>query len=1442
MSPRANPWPCAWLPAFVVAALLAAAPLGCSSGGRAAPEAGEVSLGQLFVDGAAPEGGDGSAAAPFRTVQAAVDAAPAEGVVVVAAGVYPESVRVTADVTLRGSGALETTIEPPDGLPGVVVSDTAEVAIEALAVAGATGVGIAAFGTSLRLVDVEVRDCSAGPSAPGHGIQAADAASLELRGVRVSGCAGAGLVVERVGRTFIIDPTFLPDPEAIIDPTFGVDPTVIIDPTFSPRPAGGSAEPGIIDPTFLVANRFEDNAGGGASIIEPTFYAAGAADVAAGIIDPTFHVTIVGAAFSGNGTFGLLVRGAKVLLDQAVVAETTGAAGFGDGIVAASRPYAAVAGELTIGANVIVTGNARTGVYAAGAWAVEVRAELSKNGAGGLWVQGAGAEAHVVAPAWAAANSLAGLGVTTGASLFVNGVAVEDTVAVPVDLPGVGPTEIGVGVLALGAGSSLNVEGCSITGNASCGILAAGGSTATVTDAVASDNGSREEVLAQAVQTSEATSPFCPSGDIASSGCAPLAPPAMPQNVPIEPSCPAGQLGGPAGVCMAVGIQGCAPGFIEADGVCRPSVDKCPAGTIPEFQAGCVPVGIRGCAPMFVGEDGLCRPSMASCSDAPGTIPKFDEGCVPVGIPDCAAELVGEDGLCRPTAAACAGPDSLVDFDLGCVSIDGPDGCGEAPWGHVEGGASAAYVDPVAGSDLTGTLGSVPFRTLAKALAVVPEGGRVVLAAGVYQEGLTLKEGVEVVGRCASLVTIAGTVEPSAGFEAGVYAWQADGATLRGVTVQASAYGVIAADVADLTLASVRIVGATPYGVRVLAGADVTLDRCLVSGTQPAGGGAARGISVEAGGTATLSRCAVLDNEDAGVVAQGVGTSVTLERTLVEGGRDTDDGMLGLGLFAAEGAIATVRESAVVGNRFRGISIDYPTTALVVERSLLAGNLPAEATGSDGAALEVLGEAEAALSDSALVGNHGLGLFVSMAGSSLNATRCLVGWIVPQGSTDAANGGLWLGNGAQATLTDSALVGNPGVGLYAGNPYSEASLLRVLIEATEPYPQDATNGEGLFVGAGAGADVSDSAFIANHGAGLQAIAVGTSLSATHCLVADTQLVFHELGVPAGMGVFGSDQAQISLDGNAIVSNRIQGVVVDHGSLVTMTANLVRDTLAYPEPEGAGELAIDLAPGLVLLSSPAVLKGNAIIGNRGVGLLAGGAGVTLTAEGDLFEANLPQQQAGNFGVGLQLGDGIAATLSGLAVLDNRGYGMAAFDPGTSVTLAGSLVAGTAPEPSGGHRGLGILGQAGASVGLEGVLLRDNRVAGLMLYEATGSVQASVVGGTAMGSFADADPSELEKAQAGDGLMAASGSVLDVTHTAVFDCARGGIVFAATSSGSVTGSEAARNALGLVRPDPGAVMVDPASLFHDNTDEDVVEEEKAMPSAPSPKIPAPGLAGG
>lgn len=187
-------------------------------------DAGRDSAGPVVrVAAGAPPGGDGSAAAPFGSISAALAAPRAGGAtVLLAPGAYAEAVRIERPVTLAGACASGVTLAPPAGddpvievatagavaiedltidadRPGVILREAADdVALRRVVLAKARRFGVASDqdrGT-LAISDSVLRDVATDdPASSGTAIRPVGAARVVVERTVVERCGGSCVVL-----------------------------------------------------------------------------------------------------------------------------------------------------------------------------------------------------------------------------------------------------------------------------------------------------------------------------------------------------------------------------------------------------------------------------------------------------------------------------------------------------------------------------------------------------------------------------------------------------------------------------------------------------------------------------------------------------------------------------------------------------------------------------------------------------------------------------------------------------------------------------------------------------------------------------------------------------------------------------------------------------------------------------------------------------------------------------------------------------------------------------------------------------------------------------------------------------------------------------------------------------------------------------------------------
>jgi hypothetical protein len=147
----------------------------------------------LYVRAGA-SGGDGSAAAPFGTIGAAVAAASNGTTIALNGATFPESVTLPAGVTLLGACAEKTVIAPASGIG---LSAPGGGAVRDLTIEVTSGIGLGATGGALDVVGVAVRGGMISPALLANGATALSAHRLVVSGgspgIQIDGSATASI-------------------------------------------------------------------------------------------------------------------------------------------------------------------------------------------------------------------------------------------------------------------------------------------------------------------------------------------------------------------------------------------------------------------------------------------------------------------------------------------------------------------------------------------------------------------------------------------------------------------------------------------------------------------------------------------------------------------------------------------------------------------------------------------------------------------------------------------------------------------------------------------------------------------------------------------------------------------------------------------------------------------------------------------------------------------------------------------------------------------------------------------------------------------------------------------------------------------------------------------------------------------------------------------------
>jgi hypothetical protein len=631
-------------------------------------------------------------------------------------------------------------------------------------------------------------------------------------------------------------------------------------------------------------------------------------------------------------------------------------------------------------------------------------------------------------------------------------------------------------------------------------------------------------------------------------------------------TCPQGQVQNETGSCQTPGIQGCSELFIDpTDGLCKPSLEACPLGQIPLFNEGCQPIGIPDCAPMFIDpEDGHCKPSRDLCPV--GQIPKIDTGCQAIGIPDCHPDFLQADtGLCIPNQALCDPGHIAVPSD-GCVSLEPPGGCGDGTWGNIEALPGDVYVDAAYVGETSDGTRATPYPSLAQALEVVEEGGRIALAAGEYTDGIAFTESTSVVGRCSSMVSITG-IEPSlSGFNAVIQVRAGSESTLRDLTVSGEGVGINVVQKSSVTLE--RVVIANTVGAGLLAaGAQtvVTGSDVHITGAHPSQDTTyAIAVKVEGGASVTLNRAAITQTTGYGLRLMDPGTTFVGHELAVTETLPMTSGTIGRGVRLSDGASMELTQSVFAKSQGLGMSVYYENSTVTIRDSVIA-NQP-DGDGSFG--MEIGGGASVTLERVALRENGTLSLMVSGAGTSVTLDSCAVSDTIPMES-GAGGAGIYLKEGASMVVSDSSVAGNRDFGIHSTGTGTSLTLKGSVVEQNT----SSQNSDGVWSAFGVSSvegelTVERSAILSNEGFGVFAHEAGTTVEVLDSVIAHTNMK-PDGKFGHGLHIWGG--VELTLERVAIVDNQHVGLYLARANTkATVRSVLVSGTRALPDgTEGPG---------------------------------------------------------------------------------------------------------------------------------------------------------------------------------------------------------------------------------------------------------------------------------
>jgi hypothetical protein len=356
--------------------------------------------------------------------------------------------------------------------------------------------------------------------------------------------------------------------------------------------------------------------------------------------------------------------------------------------------------------------------------------------------------------------------------------------------------------------------------------------------------------------------------------------------------------------------------------------------------------------------------------------------------------------------------------------------------------------------------------------------------------------------------------------------------------------------------------------------------------------------------------------------------------------------------------------------------------------------------------------------------------------------------------------------GGTITVSDIVIESPRLSGLIAYQPGSSITASRVVVRNAVPDPTSAgTSGAGATADTGGKLDITDVVLAGSSDVGLSATnsmadpKTASSVTAHGTVIRDSRPT--KTG-SSGSGIASFDGCNIAFDGGVVTRTYGAGLLVQGGGAsASLTNTVIRGTtLSVTDGISGGVVAYE--------SSKVSLDSVSIIDNEQSGFWARGT-TNVKITGSVLQGTKPQGD-GAFGMGLWADQGAIVDITKSAIVDNQYYGMAAFDPGTTLHASGSIVRGTRRDP------MDALGRAfniedAALARLEDVSMVANGDESLFVR---GGVKGKGRSHVVASRLIVRDTVSRKDGSTGDGIAVEGGALLELDGAAIVRARRAGIL--------------------------------------------------------------------
>jgi hypothetical protein len=507
----------------------------------------------------------------------------------------------------------------------------------------------------------------------------------------------------------------------------------------------------------------------------------------------------------------------------------------------------------------------------------------------------------------------------------------------------------------------------------------------------------------------------------------------------------------------------------------------------------------------------------------------------------------------------------------------------------------------------------------------------------------------------------------------------------------------------SLSVARSLIAGNRNIGLFV-DGTDATITASVVRDTLPQESDQLRGRGINAQcspvlgicGSLAVTGCLVVGNHASGIFTAGA--DVTVTSTVV---RDTlprqTDLDFGRGIQAEchpdLGICGHLRvtSSLIAGNRDVGIVAEG--AAATIASSVVRDTLPRESDHGSGRGIGVQCDSDLSicglfeLSSSVVVGNREIG--VTTGGVEATITSSVVRDTLPQQSDQMMGYGIsgechpYLARCSRLTVIDSLIAGNRVVGVYASG--ADAQVVSSVVRDTQPQQSDQFGGMGIVAGCSADLGacgrlaVTGSLIAGNRDLGIFSFGIETTV--TGSVVRDTLPRLSDNGF--GRGCQAQCLRELETCGsltatNSLIASNVNSGILAYGVPIFLQSVAVTDTRAIPEGDNAGDFGQGIWAGcddMLWICPPLEMTHCLVAGSHTAGVAALGASGFI--QGSVIHQVAPRPLDSAYGYGLQVeglagAPGVVMDVRETQVMDATLAGILYYQAGG--TISGSVVSG------------------------------------------------------------------------------------------------------------------------------------------------------------------------